>query len=78
MRPLGTCVCAGRNGPLILCCGETSSFNASAIMAAQNARLGRRNAGQPRGEPGKRESQRCAAGPTWPQLNKRIVFGISD
>jgi len=37
----------GATGPLILCLGETSSFNASAIMAAQNARLGRRNAGQP-------------------------------
>jgi hypothetical protein len=28
----------GRDGPLTLCCGETSSFNASAIMAVQNAR----------------------------------------
>ena len=52
----------GATGPLILCLGETSSFNASAIMAAQNARLGRRNAGQPRGEPGKRASQCCASG----------------
>ena len=34
----------GATGPLILCLGETSSFNASAIMAAQNARLGRRSA----------------------------------
>jgi hypothetical protein len=32
----------GATGLLTLCCGETSSFNASAMMAVQNARLGRR------------------------------------
>jgi hypothetical protein len=76
MRPLGTC--AGRNRPLILCCGETSSFNASAIVAVQNARLTtQRNAGKPRGELGEAGVATLRARPTWPQLNKRIVFGIS-
>ncbi len=38
----------GRDGPLTLCCGEISSFNASAIMAVQNER----NAGKPWGRTG--------------------------
>jgi hypothetical protein len=63
---------------LILCCGETSSFNAWAIVAVQNARLTtQRNAGKPRGELGEAGVATLRARPTWPQLNKRIVFGIS-